>query len=76
MRSAQSCRAGLSISEKFESPDAFNHYRVRLNKNDIIVRLKFANFNQCKNKQEGRAREISTRLRDNTTGAHNRISTY
>ena len=72
MGSAQSYRAGLSISEKFESPDVFNHCIVRLNKNDVIVR----NFNQCKNQLEGSAREISTPLRDNTTGAHNKISTY
>ena len=44
MGSAQSYRAGLSISEKFESPDVFNHFRVRLNKNDVIMRLKFAKF--------------------------------
>ena len=44
MGSAQSYRAGLSISDKFESPDVFNHRIVRLNKNDIIVRLKFAKF--------------------------------
>ena len=35
MGSAQSYRAGLSISEKFESPDVFNH---------CIVRLKIAKF--------------------------------
>ena len=44
MGSAQSYRAGLSISEKFQSPDALNHCIVRLNKNDVIVRLKFAKF--------------------------------
>ena len=44
MGSAQSYRAGLSVSEKFESPDVFNHYIVRLNKNDVIVRLKIAKF--------------------------------
>ena len=44
MGSAQSYRARLSISEKFESPDVFNHCIVRLNKNDVIVRLKFAKF--------------------------------
>ena len=40
MGSAQSYRAGLSISEKFESPDKFNHCTVRLNTNDVIVRLR------------------------------------
>ena len=44
MGSAQLYRAGLSISEKFESPDVFNHCIARLNKNDVIVRLKFAKF--------------------------------
>ena len=44
MGSAQPHRAGLSISEKFESLDVFNHCIVRLNKNDAIVRLKFAKF--------------------------------
>ena len=44
MGSAQSYHAGLSISEKFEAPDIFNHGIVRLNKNDAIVRLKFAKF--------------------------------
>ena len=38
MGSAQSYRARLSISEKFESPDVFNYCIVRLNKNDVIVR--------------------------------------
>ena len=41
---SKSYRAGLSISEKFESPDLFNHCIVKLNKNDAIVRLKFAEF--------------------------------
>ena len=72
MGSAQSYRAGLSISEKFESPDVFNHCIVRLNKNDVLVRLKIASINQL----EGSARENATPLRDNTTGAHNKISTY
>ena len=53
MGPAQSYRAGLSISEKFESPDVFNHCIVRLNKNDVIVRLNSRNFNQCKNQMEG-----------------------
>ena len=44
MRSAESHRAGLSIYEKFESHDVFNHFIERLNKNDVIVRLKFAKF--------------------------------
>ena len=44
MGSAQLYCAGLSISEKFESLDVFNHCIVRLNKNDVIVRLKFAKF--------------------------------
>ena len=44
MGSAQAYRAGLSISENFESPDVFNHCIVRLNKNDVIVRLKIAKF--------------------------------
>ena len=44
MGSAQLYRAGLPISEKFESPDVFNDCIVRLNKNDVIVRLKFAKF--------------------------------
>ena len=48
MESAQSYRAGLSIAEKFESPDVFNHCIVRLNKNDAIVRLKFAKFQPVK----------------------------
>ena len=70
MGSAQSYRAGLSLSEKFESPDVFNHCIVRLSKkNDVIVRLNSRNFNQCKNQLEGSAREISTPLQDNTTGA-------
>ena len=60
MGSAQSYRAGLSISEKFESPDVFNHCIVRLHKNDVIVRLKFAKFQQCKNQLEVSAREILT----------------
>ena len=69
MGSAQSYRASLSISEKFESHDVFNHCIVRLNKNDDIVRL-LRNCNQCKNQLEGSAREISTPLRDNTTGSN------
>ena len=44
MGPAQSYRAGLSNSEKFESPGVFNHCIVRLNKNDVIVTLKFAKF--------------------------------
>ena len=76
MGSAQSYRAGLSISEKFESPYVFNHCLVRLNKNYVIVRLKIAKFHQCKNQMEGSARENATPLRDNTTGAYNKISTY
>ena len=76
MGSAQSYRAGLRISEKSESPDEFNHCIMRINKNDVIVRLKLRNFNQCKNQLEGSARENATPLRDNTTGAHNKISTY
>ena len=76
MGSAQSYRAGLSISETFESPDVFNYCKVRQNKNDVIVKLNSRNFNQSKNQLEGSAREISTPLRDNTTGAHNKISTY
>ena len=74
--SVQSYRARLSISEKFESPDVFNHCIVRLNKNDVIVRQNSQNFKQCKDQLEGSAREISTPFRDNTTGAHNKISTY
>ena len=31
-------------SGKFESPDVFNHCIVRLNKNDVILRLKIAKF--------------------------------
>ena len=44
MESAQLYRAGLSISEEFESPDVFNHCIMALNKNDVMVRLKFEKF--------------------------------
>ena len=37
MGSAQSHRAYLTIFEKFESPDAFNHCIVRLSKNDCCL---------------------------------------
>ena len=76
MGSAQSYLAGLSISEKFESFDVFNHCIGRLNKNVVIVRLKKRNFNECNNQLEGNARENATPLRDNTTGVLNKISTY
>ena len=69
MGSAQSYRAGLSISVKFESPDVFNHCIVRLNKNDVIARLKFAKF------QPGKAVLEKSQLLFATTGAHNKILT-
>ena len=45
MGSAQSYRAGLSISEKFESPDVFNHCIVRLNILKLkITAIRFTSF--------------------------------